>query len=552
MGHQDCRRDGRGCFRHPPWEDAFTTSVTVETCKRNMRREVIVIGGGCAGIVAALEAEKNGGNVMLIGRSAIGIGTNSALSNGIFAGPTPQTTPEEYIRKTLQAGRGLNHESMVNLVTREAPEAFSLLRSWGFELEEITGRYMVKPSRPDVIPGLTLMKVLAGKIRESNGIKLVRDFYITEILKNEESVYGVKGFDKTGEEVIIDATAVVLATGGAGAIYLRNDNQKNIMGQGYYLAGKAGLELWDMEFVQFFPLVIAEPGLPSQAVFSPHPKETRLINEVGEDVFQKYEIGDLNEAIKTRRDDLSAALFKEGSKGLVYIDYRNVPSSAWEKHPLSLLKRIHFDFKNKPLSVSPAAHFFMGGVRTDENGQTSLPGLFACGEVVWGLHGANRMAGNALTETVVWGRIAGQNAARYGLTHPPSTSNPKGLINDFSRQPSPSKERLSNIRKKIREIAWKCGGVIRFEEGMKEGLVQVKYLERELKGVLPQTIADRKLKEDLISATFVLKAVLTTSLSREESRGAFIREDFPHQDDLKWRKNSCVVYDIQEDNFSLG
>ena len=123
MGHQDCRRDGRGCFRHPPWEDAFTTSVTIETCKRNMRREVI-IGGGCAGIVAALEAEKNGGNVMLIGRSTIGIGTNSALSNGIFAGPTPQTTPEEYIRKTLQAGRGLNRESMVNLVTREAPEGF--------------------------------------------------------------------------------------------------------------------------------------------------------------------------------------------------------------------------------------------------------------------------------------------------------------------------------------------------------------------------------------------------------------------------------------------
>jgi aspartate oxidase len=396
------------------------------------------------------------------------------------------------------------------------------------------------------------MKVLAAKIKESDGIKLVRDFYITEILKNEESVYGVKGFDKTGEDVIIDAPAVVLATGGAGAIYLRNDNQKNILGQGYYLAAKTGLGLWDMEFVQFFPLVIAEPGLPSKAVFSPHPKETRLINEAGEDVLQKYEIGDLNEAIKTKRDDLSAALFKEGSKGLVYIDYRKIPSSSWEKHPLSLLKRIHFDFKNKPLSVSPAAHFFMGGVQINEEGRTSLPGLFACGEVVWGLHGANRMAGNALTETVVFGRIAGQNAARYALTHPPPTSNPKGLINDFSRHTSPSKERLPNIRKKIREIAWKCGGAVRLEEGMKQGLVKVKDLERELEGVLPQTIVDRKLKEDLISATFVLKAVLTASLSREESRGAFIREDFPQQDDLKWRRNSCLVYNREEDTFSLN
>ena len=135
-----------------------------------MRREVIVIGGGCAGIVAALEAKKNGANVMLIGRGTIGIGTNSALSNGIFAGPTHQTTLEEFVQKTLQAGKGLSLESKVNLVAREASQAFSLLRSWGFELEEITGRYIVKPSRPDVIPGLALMKVLTAKIKESDGI----------------------------------------------------------------------------------------------------------------------------------------------------------------------------------------------------------------------------------------------------------------------------------------------------------------------------------------------------------------------------------------------
>ncbi len=517
-----------------------------------MRRDVIIIGGGCAGIVAALEAEKNGAHVMLIGRGTIGIGTNSALSNGIFAGPTPQTTPEQYIRKTLQAGKGLNREPMVNLVTREAPQAFSLLRSWGFELEEVTGRYMVKPSQPDVIPGIDLMKVMAAKIRESNGIEVDRDFYITEILKNEESVYGVKGFDKTGDEVIIDAPAVVLATGGAGAIYLRNDNQKNIMGQGYALAVRAGLELWDMEFVQFFPLVIAESGLPSQAVFSPHPKGTRVINGEGEDVVQRYGIGDLNEAIKTRRDDLSAALFKEGSKGPVYIDYRDVPSSAWGKHPLSLLSRVHFDFKNKPLSVSPAAHFFMGGVRTDEEARTSLPGLFACGEVVWGLHGANRMSGNALTETVIFGRIAGQNAARYAFTHSPSASNPKRSLKDFSRHIVSSKETLPHIRRQIKEAAWKYAGVVRSEKGIREGLVKLKELERDLNGIIPRTISDRKLKHDLASAVFVLKAVLTASLSREESRGAFIREDFPHQDDLKWRQNSCLVYDIPEDNFSIN
>ena len=517
-----------------------------------MQKDVIVIGGGCAGMIAALEAEANGAAVVLLDRGALGIGTNSALSNGIFAGPNPNCTPEEYIAVTMEIGKGLNLHSLVRLVTDEAPQAFSHLCSLGLELEELSGRYIIKSPRPDIIPGLTLVKALAAKVRNLSRIDVMTGIYVTEILRNDEKVCGVKGFSKAGEEVIISGPAVVLATGGAGAIYLRNDNQKTIMGQGYFLAAKAGIELWDMEFVQFFPLVIAEPGLPSQAVFSPHPKGTRVINDHGEDVLQKHEIGDLNEAIKTKRDELSAALFQEGLKRPVYIDYRKVPSSAWERHPLSLLKRIHFDFQNKPLAVSPAAHFFMGGVGTDENGQTSLPGLFACGEVVWGLHGANRMAGNALTETIVFGRIAGRNAAHYALAHRLSALNSKGLLKDFSRHIFSSKETLPNIRRQIKEVAWKCAGVVRSEEGMKEGLTKLKGLERELKGIIPLTIPDRKLKDDLASAAFVLKAIFTASLSRKESRGAFIREDFPQQNDLHWRKNSCLIYDIQKDNFSLN
>jgi succinate dehydrogenase / fumarate reductase flavoprotein subunit len=162
------------------------------------------------------------------------------------------------------------------------------------------------------------------------------------------------------------------------------------------------------------------------------------------------------------------------------------------------------------------------------------------------------MAGNALTETVVFGRIAGRNAAHYALTHRRSIPSPKGLLKDFSRHIFSSKETLTNIRNQIREVAWKSAGVVRSEDGMREGLAKLEESERESKGIVLQTIVDRKLKEDLVSATFVLKAVLTASLSREESRGAFIREDFPQQDDLHWRKNSCLIYDIRKDNFSLN
>ena len=143
------------------------------------------------------------------------------------------------------------------------------------------------------------------------------------------------------------------------------------------------------------------------------------------------------------------------------------------------------------------------------------------------------------------------HAAHDALTHSPPTPNSKEPLKDFSRRTFLSKETLSNIRIQIREIAWKCAGVVRSEEGMKEGLTKVTALEKELKGIIPQTISSRKLKYDLTSAAFVLKAILTASLSREESRGAFIREDFPQQDDLKWQRNSCLVYDIMEESFSL-
>lgn len=517
-----------------------------------MQRDVIVIGGGCAGMMAALEAEANGASVVLLDRGAMGIATNSALSNGIFAGPTPHCSYNEYVEMTLETGKKLNHESLVRLLAKGAPDAFSFLRSLGLELVDYSGRYIIKSIRPDILPGLTLVRAFIEKIKDLSRIEVLTGTYVTDILRNDEGVYGVKGWGRGGEEATIYAPAIVLATGGAGGIYLKNDNQKSIMGQGYYLAAKAGLQLWDMEFVQFFPLVAAEPGLPHQILFSPHPKETRLINDGGEDILQKYNMLDLNEVIKTRRDEFSAILFEEGLKGPVYMDYREVPSSQWEKHPLSLLKRIKFDFRNKTFAISPAAHFFMGGVCTDEDGQTSLPGLFACGEVVWGLHGANRMAGNALTETVVFGKVAGRNAAQYALTHRIYPSKPNIILKELPPQAASSRKPLLQLRQRIREIAWRYGGVVRCQRGLKEGLTRIGETERELKGIIPQTGSDKRLKEDINSASFVLRAVLTASLLRKESRGAFIREEFPELDDLNWRKSSCLAYDSEEKDFSCN
>ena len=161
----------------------------------------------------------------------------------------------------------------------------------------------------------------------------------------------------------------------------------------------------------------------------------------------------------------------------------------------------------------------MGGVGVADDGHPSLPGLFACGEVVWGLHGANRMGGNALTECLVFGRVAGRHAAQYALTHSAPVSHKGELSKGFSNGPSSDRERLVALRRQIREVAWKYAGVVRSERLMRKGLAELVELETELKGIIPLTVRDRKLKQDLMSAGFLVKVVLTASLSRKESRG---------------------------------
>jgi succinate dehydrogenase/fumarate reductase flavoprotein subunit len=514
-----------------------------------MRSDVIVVGAGCAGMVASLEAQREGAHVLLLARGPIGLGTNSALAGGGFAGPTAEHSVEDYVKEVLKAGEGINQNGLVKRMAREAFDAFSFLRSLGVNLVEQKERYRVKPAEPDSTGGVALVRTLASRIRETGGIDLLTGLYVTEILKREGAVCGVRGFDRVGRAWEANASAVILAMGGAGAVYLRNNNQKSTMGQGYLLAAKAGLDLWDMEFVQFYPLVVAEPALPAMQIYHPLPPEARVINAAGEDILAKYNMGDLDAVRLTKRDLFSAILFTEGERGPTYMDYRLVPRSFWKTHPLGKLK---FDLTKKPLRILPAAHFFMGGVRIREDGRTSLPGLFACGEIAWGLHGANRIGGNALTECVVFGRSAGRSGARYGLDHSlPSRIREKALKRGqggTSGGPGPLRE----FRERIREIGWRCAGVVRSEECLRTGLKKLLEKREGLKRITPRTVPERRLKEDLTSAVFVLEAIMTASLPRKETRGAFIREDASLRDDLHWCKNSCLSVDLEEGTFDIS
>ena len=396
------------------------------------------------------------------------------------------------------------------------------------------------------------MRRIAEKVKSRQRIQVVTGFQVTEILTDDHRAVGVKGFDDQGHDQAFMAPAVVLAAGGFGAVYQRNDNQKSTLGQGVALAARAGLDLWDMEFVQFYPLVLAEPGLPSMLLYPPYPREARLINQAGQDLLEKFGIQSLHEAIMQLRDAFSVKLFEElEQSGTVYLDYRGVPADSWGRFPLTLLSRLKYDFQNKPFAVAPAAHFCMGGLRTDERGRTDLPGLLACGEMVWGLHGANRRGGNALTECLVSGRLAGSQAAVEAWSSPPRRKEIPPPGDGFVYSPVSAFKEIRVLHQTLKEIAWRQAGVVRSRNGLTEGLARLQQLEARLSGLKPGDVPERKRLEDLRSAVLVTRAILTAGLAREESRGSFIRKDFPDEDNLRWRKNSRLTFLPDKNDFEI-
>jgi succinate dehydrogenase/fumarate reductase flavoprotein subunit len=500
-------------------------------------------------MAAALAAEEAGADVVLIDRGPIGMGTNSALSNAAFSGPISPERAEEYVDLVLQIGKHLNRVAYVRQVARESSEAITFLESLGLEVVRAPGQWRIRSAQPGVIPGMALVRRVAELVAKRDRIRTERGLYVQRLLTSPDQVVGVAGLDLGGCERGMRASAVILACGGAGAIYARHDNQASIMGQGYHLAACAGLPLWDMEFVQCYPIVLDEPGMPMVMIYPPYPPEARLIDPSGADLLKRHDLGNINQAIVRKRDAFAAMLAAEGNAGPVCVDLRAVPEESWGVHPLSLLLRFKAECQKRPIRISPAVHFFMGGVQTNEEGQTDRAGLFACGEMVWGLHGANRMGGNALMECLVSGRRAGLGAARWAHAHPDLPAEPSSVICETTA--GSVRVDLRDFRRRLQGVAWECAGVERSGKGMAAGLRTADEWWGMLRGARVETSQERILRDDLTSAAFTLRAVLTAGLGRLESRGAFSRSDYPDQDDAQWLKNSRLTWDAATERFHV-
>jgi succinate dehydrogenase/fumarate reductase flavoprotein subunit len=509
--------------------------------------DTLVIGSGLAGTVAALESERSGLQTFLLGKFAIGMGTNSSIANGGFTAANSRFSKENHLHTTLETGRGLNRVSLVKNMAGHGPETMEWLRSHGIDLAESNLGYWVgRPEGSSELPGVLLMKSLVERLKNST-TRLLPGFVVFDLVVEEGEVRGAFGFSRDGKPYLIRSKTVVLAAGGAGAIYQRNDNQRSILGDGYSLVLRAGLPLYDLEFVQFYPIVLAEPRLSTFMLYPPYPKESRLFNEKREDLIERLDIPeDLNLAIMNRRDRLSIALYEASQKGDVYLDLTQVPEKTWAQYPLNFLKRSKFPFRERPFLIAPAVHFFMGGIEIDDQGKTPLPGLFAAGEVAWGIHGANRLGGNALTECAVFGVLAGRSAAESAATKGGKANLPsEAAVKRWERKAGEYlKKRRGvfdpprNLLRDLKDVAWRYAGPVREEGPLNEGLNRLSALETKIERIYPDTLKDLFQKRDLENTALLLKALLKGSLLRQESRGSFYRKDFPNQDDPNWLQNS--------------
>jgi len=484
----------------------------------------------------------------------------------VFAGSPSGSSTENHLKRTLRSGRGINQIELVTILVEEGPMRLQELVKWGIHAEFYRG-YLFSRGRPPVW-GEEIVRCLLRQCKASE-IELIGGFSVSS-LRADKGIVGVLGYlADSGQWIAIDAGAVVLATGGAGGLFLRHDNPQRILGEGYSLALDAGAVLQDMEFAQFYPLCLAEPGHPPFVIPPRLVDSGSLVNSGGEEILEKYGIRE-RPAGERARDKLSQALFNEiyvqGKE--VLLDLRAVSKKTWCADPFSastwdmLGKR--YGALHRRVRIAPAAHHMMGGIRIDNRGATSVPGLFAAGEVTGGLHGANRMGGNALTETLVFGARAGEAAAKWARDTAGDKAEllfmePKGA--ETESNVNKIRLKLAQIRERLRKTLWEEGGIRRNKEGLHRALAEVKSIHNESLDLSLEenpSLVPKILELRAGSRTAIL--ILQAALKREESRGAHFRDDFPGQDNEHWQGHLKVclseekkeVWEFSRHSTSLG
>ncbi len=441
------------------------------------QKRVVIIGAGGAGLTAAIEASLAGADVVVLTKTSAGLGTCTAYSAGIFTLPVFGVSPEDHFRRTMDVGKGVNDPSLVKILSEKSEESLRRLSDLGVEIRFTKGTASTRDTAlNELMGGGGFVAQLVG-IARRNGVRFIEWTVVTSLDITGRRISGVSAADwRTGKSFSLEADAVIIATGGGGQIFSRSDNPARMTGDGYSLAKRAGLDLIDMEFVQFYPIGWNEPGLPEWMADTGLVDHIRITDEAGDEFFKRaitewgYKSG--AEANLFARDRCSVLMAQKERTGRVLAHLEDVSPSKWAdrglRYSLTIDQRFFDGFK-RPVRVSPIEHYMSGGIKIDCGCRTGISGLYACGEATGGVDGANRIGGNALSNIVTFGIIAGRNAAggeswETRPDHGPEAYEP--LVNSGGGEP-PSK-----LRAELRNAAWEHLGPIRTEKSI--GLAQEK------------------------------------------------------------------------------
>ncbi|MBN2568771.1 MAG: FAD-binding protein [Deltaproteobacteria bacterium] len=511
--------------------------------------DVLIIGSGIAGLKAALEVTKAGKECIVVSKYPVGKATNTTLGGGAFSVSTDKFSPEEHMQKTLNSGRMLNNRELVERFVNNARSDVQELVNLGLKAHfHDTGFRCLSPY---LVGGPMITKALVKAVRGAN-IRCVENIMITDLMVTDKTCRGAVGFHKeNGEWYGFQARAVILATGGAGAIYARNDNTTGATGDGYALALLAGLELMDMEFVQFYPLVYAGSGRARMILPSYFGDAGNIINRRGEDLKDKYSLPRRLIATVTR-DQLAQALFREikmgnDVDGAIILDMRQADRSTLPlSDDLLELYKKKTSYDTKPLKIAPACHHTMGGILIDADGHTELKGLFAAGEVTGGIHGANRMGGNAYSEALVFGGCAARAASRE-IADTTIISDFEGLVKDCAGKwnallntGADKRSEVFATMENLKQVLWEKAGIIRDEASLQEGIEKTGDISGAVQSLRARNINELYRIVECRNAVLTGLSIALAAIERKESRGSHYREDYPAEN-KEWERHVYVA-----------
>jgi len=528
------------------------------TPTRSNVANVLVIGTGAAGLRAAIAAHQAGREVVVIGKRRRDDAHTVLAAGGINAAlgsVDPQDSWQQHFADTLREGYFLADPRVVELMAREAPAAVLELADWGAPFartpdgrldQRFFGAHRWRRTcYAGDWTGRAILRTLAAKVAEL-GLAVVDDQYVSRLLVSDGVCFGALAFDlETGERTVFLADAVVLAAGGHTRIWRRSSSRRDEnTGDGMYLALRAGCRLQDMELVQFHPtgMVAPEEAAGTLVTEAVRGEGGQLRNALGERFMARY---DPERMELSARDRVALANYTEiaqgrgGPNGGVFLDITHLgKDKILERLPRMYRQFLEYqmlDISQQPMEVAPTAHYSMGGVVVDpDTHATDVAGLYAAGEVTAGLHGANRLGGNSLAETVVFGRRAGEAAAGWSASRDLQLRSRQVVAaadEELSGLVRHGRQFARPLQRALRDAMWETCGVVRDQAGLRHGLDRVAEL-RELAGevdVRPTSegYADLAHALDLRASLVTAEATLLGALARTESRGAHQRRDHP-------------------------